>query len=35
NVIIDADGRIVMLTRLFNEEEFAGMCQKIGELLAN
>ncbi len=35
NVIIDTDGHIVMLTRLFNEEEFARMCQKIGELLAD
>jgi peroxiredoxin len=34
NVIIDREGRIVMLTRLYNEEEFASMCVKIAELLA-
>ncbi|MDR0348529.1 MAG: TlpA family protein disulfide reductase [Tannerella sp.] len=33
NVIIDRDGRIVMLTRLYNEEEFSGMCSKINGLL--
>ena len=35
NVIINKEGRIVMLTRLYNEEEFAEMCKKIDELLAN
>lgn len=34
NVIIGKDGRIVMLTRLFNEEEFTEMCGKIDELIA-
>ena len=33
NVIIDKDGKIVMLTRLYNEEEFSEMCKKIDELL--
>ena len=33
NVIIDPAGRIVMLTRLYDEEEFAAMCKKIDELL--
>ena len=33
NIIIDKDGKIVMLTRLFNEEEFSEMCKKIDELL--
>lgn len=33
NVIIDTDGRIVMLTRLYDENEFAAMCRKIDELL--
>ena len=35
NVIIDTDGRIVMLTRLFDENEFAEMCRLIDELLSN
>ena len=35
NVIINKEGRIVMLTRLYNEEEFEEMCKKIDELLAN
>ena len=34
NVLVDRDGRIVMLTRLFNEEEFASLCRKIDEMLA-
>lgn len=34
NVLIDKDGKIVMLTRLYNEEEFAALCKKIDELLA-
>lgn len=33
NVIIDTTGRIVMLTRLFNEEEFAEMTRKIDSML--
>ena len=33
NVLIDPAGKIVMLTRLYNEEEFAALCQKIDELL--
>jgi peroxiredoxin len=33
NVIIDEKGKIVMLTRLYNEEEFSEMCKKINELL--
>ena len=35
NVLIDRDGKIVMLTRLFNPEEFQALCQKIEELLKN
>jgi peroxiredoxin len=35
NVIVDAEGRIVMLTRLFDENEFAGMCRVINGLLDN
>jgi len=35
NVIVDKEGRIVMLTRLYNEEEFSEMCKKIDELLTN
>ena len=34
NVLIDREGKIVMLTRLFNEEEFAALCKKIDEMLA-
>lgn len=33
NVIIGTDGKIVMLTRLYDEEEFASMVNKIEELL--
>lgn len=33
NVLIGKDGRIVMMTRLFNEEEFVALCKKIDELL--
>ena len=33
NVIIDHTGRIVMLTRLYDEEEFAEMCKTIDSLL--
>lgn len=33
NVLIDRDGRIVMLTRLYNEKEFASLVKKIDEML--
>lgn len=33
NVLVGKDGKIVMMTRLYNEEEFAALCQKIEELL--
>lgn len=33
NVIIDKKGKIIMLTRLFNEEEFAEMVKLIGGLV--
>lgn len=33
NVIIRTDGKIVMLTRLYDESEFASMVRKIDELL--
>jgi len=33
NVLIDKAGKIVMLTRLYNEEEFASLCKKIDEML--
>ncbi len=32
NVLIDRDGRIVFLTRLFNEEEFSELKKKIASL---
>jgi peroxiredoxin len=35
NVIIDRDGRIVMLTRLFKEDEFNRMVQVIDGLIKN
>ena len=34
NVLVDKTGKIVMLTRLYNEEEFAALCKKIDEMLA-
>ena len=34
NVLIDKEGKMVMLTRLYNEEEFASLCKKIDEMLA-
>lgn len=34
NVLIDRDGRIVKLTRLFNEEEFNSLVHSIDSLLA-
>lgn len=33
NVLVDRDGKIVMMTRLYNEDEFAALCQKIDEML--
>ena len=33
NVLIDKKGRIVMLTRLYNPEEFSSLVRKIDELL--
>jgi peroxiredoxin len=33
NIIIDPSGKIVMLTRLYNEEEFSEMCEVINEFL--
>ena len=33
NVLIDRDGRIVMLTRLFKEDEFAALVEKINTML--
>lgn len=33
NVLIDREGRIVMLTRLYNTEEFARLVKKIDEML--
>lgn len=33
NVLIDKNGRIVMLTRLYNPEEFTSLVKKIDELL--
>jgi len=34
NVLIDREGRIVKLTRLYNEEEFASLVKMIDEMLA-
>ena len=33
NVLIDKEGRIVMLTRLYNPGEFSSLVRKIDELL--
>ena len=33
NVLIDKEGKIVLMTRLYNEKEFAALCAKIDELL--
>lgn len=33
NVLIDTDGKIVKLTRLYNEEEFSSLVKKINEML--
>ena len=34
NVLIDRDGKIVMLTRKFKEDEFAALVEKINTMLA-
>lgn len=34
NVLIDREGRIVMLTRLYDEKEFASLVAKIDEMLS-
>ena len=34
NILIDRDGRIVMLTRLFKEDEFTALVEKINTMLA-
>ena len=33
NIIIDKNGKIVMLTRLYDEKEFSEMCKMIDELV--
>lgn len=33
NVLIDREGKIVKLTRLYNEEEFSSLVQQINEML--
>ena len=33
NVLIDREGKIVKLTRLYNDEEFASLVQQINEML--
>lgn len=33
NVLIDKEGKIVMLTRLFNEKEYNSLVEKINEML--
>lgn len=34
NVLVDKTGQIVLLTRLYNEDEFESLCVKINELLS-
>ena len=34
NVLIDREGKIVKLTRLYNEDEFSSLVQMINEMLA-
>lgn len=34
NVLIDREGKIVMLTRLYDEKEFSSLVKKINEMLA-
>lgn len=33
NVLIDREGKIVMMTRLYNEKEFAALVRQINEML--
>ena len=33
NVLIDEEGRIVMMTRLYKEDEFASLVAKIDQML--
>lgn len=33
NILVDQNGKIIYLTRLFNMDEFNGLVKKIGELL--
>ena len=33
NIILDREGKIVFLTRLFDQTEFNAMVKKIGELI--
>jgi peroxiredoxin len=35
NIVIDKSGKIVYLTRLYDEEIFAGMVKKLEEMLGN
>lgn len=35
NVLIDRDGKIIKLTRLYNEEEFNSLVKEINEVLKN
>ena len=34
NILIDRDGKIVMLTRRFEEQEFKALVEKIDAMLA-
>ena len=34
NILIDRDGKIVMLTRLYKEDEFASLVERIDSMLA-
>jgi peroxiredoxin len=34
NILIDRDGKIVMLTRKFKQDEFAALVEKINAMLA-
>ena len=34
NILIDRDGKIVMLTRLYKEDEFASLVERINNMLA-
>ena len=33
NVLVDRDGKIVMMTRLYNEDEFASLVARIDAML--